>query len=80
MVFDDYDAMLAWSIDEPETFWRQIWAYFDVIHDGELKEVMSADPMPDTRWFTGTTLNYAEHVLRLEEAGDPKRVDVASLV
>lgn len=74
LTFDDYDAMLAWSIDEPEAFWRKIWAYFDVIHDGKIKEVMSTNPMPDTRWFTGTKLNYAEHVLRLEEAGDPARV------
>lgn len=74
MEFTNYDAVLAWSIAQPEAFWHMLWRYFDVIHDGDIVEVMTAEPMPNTRWFTGTRLNYAEHVLRLENTGDPDRV------
>lgn len=69
----DYRELHAWSVAEVDAFWRAIWDYFDVIHDGEIEEVRTADPMPRTRWFTGTRMNYAEHVLRHEANGDPDR-------
>src|SRR5690606_15353615 len=34
-------------------------------------EVMSDDPMPRTRWFEGSTLNYAEHIFRNKTADRP---------
>lgn len=69
--FDDYMSLWQWSVNAPDAFWRAIWDYFDIIHDGEIDEVMTADPMPRTRWFTGTRLNYAEHVLRHEAEAAP---------
>lgn len=66
-------SLWQWSVDEPEAFLQALWDHFDVIHDGELAEVRTQDPMPRTRWFTGTRLNYAEHVLRNETNGDPPR-------
>lgn len=71
--FDGYWDLWQWSVDDPAAFWRSIWDYFDLIYEGEIDEVMTADPMPRTRWFTGTRLNYAEHVLRHEFSGDPNR-------
>lgn len=71
--FEGYTDLWQWSVDDLEGFWSAIWDYFDVIHDGEIEAVMSADSMPRTRWFTGTRLNYAEHVLRHELSGDPAR-------
>jgi acetoacetyl-CoA synthetase len=50
-----------------------MWDYFDPIHEGEIDQICTDDPMPRTRWFTGTRLNYAENVLRLENDGDPNR-------
>ena len=64
--FDGYMDLWRWSVGEPAAFWQAIWDYFDIIHDGAIIEVMTADPMPRTRWFTGTRVNYAEHVLRHE--------------
>lgn len=72
--FNDYMSLWQWSVDEPAAFWRAIWEFFDIIHDGEIIEVMTADPMPRTRWFTGTKLNYAEHVLRHEAEAAPEDV------
>ena len=60
----DYWSLFNWSIQDPQAFWQSQWDYFDILHDGEIKQIRTDDPMPKTRWFTGTRLNYAEHVLR----------------
>jgi len=62
--FNDYHALWNWSVSEPESFWRSLWDYFKIMHDGEVKEVISKDPMPHTKWFEGTHLSYAEHIFR----------------
>lgn len=62
--FDDYKALWSWSVSEPAAFWATLWDYFDIIAHQPYTQVMSDDPMPDTRWFEGSTLNYAEHIFR----------------
>lgn len=62
--FTDYDELWQWSIDHTEDFWESIVAYFEVIIHTPYSNVHSDDPMPDTRWFEGATLNYAEHIFR----------------
>ncbi|GAB4362743.1 MAG: acetoacetate--CoA ligase [Oricola sp.] len=71
--FDGYRDLWSWSVSDIGAFWQSIWDYFDVIADGEVESVVTDNPMPRTRWFTGTRLNYAEHVLRHETTGDPAR-------
>jgi acetoacetyl-CoA synthetase len=61
---EEYADLWKWSTDEPEQFWRSIWDYFDVQHDGEFDQVLSGHMMPGARWFEGTKLNYAEHIFR----------------
>jgi len=60
--FKDYAQIWQWSVDQPSVFWESIWKYFDVISHSPYKEVMSVDDMPNTKWFSGSTLNYGEHV------------------
>lgn len=69
----DYTALWNWSVANPELFWQAVWDYFEVIAEGQTDQVRTDDAMPETRWFTGTRLNYAEHVLRHEHTGDPGR-------
>lgn len=69
----NYQDLWRWSVDDLAGFWRALADYFDVIYDGEIQQVLTDDPMPHTRWFTGTRMNYAEHVLRHETSGDPAR-------
>jgi acetoacetyl-CoA synthetase len=59
-----YDELWRWSVDEPEAFWASVWHHFEVL--GRLGDgpVLSGGPMPDVRWFAGTTLNYARNALR----------------
>lgn len=62
--FDNYDELWKWSVENLTEFWQSISDFFKVKYYTRPTEVMSADPMPHTRWFTPGTLNYAEHVFR----------------
>ncbi|MCB0564287.1 MAG: acetoacetate--CoA ligase [Phaeodactylibacter sp.] len=62
--FATYPEAWSWSVDQPADFWESIWQYFDIASHSPYHRVMSDDPMPDTRWFEGSTLNYAEHIFR----------------
>jgi acetoacetyl-CoA synthetase len=72
--FDGYQDLWDWSVKDQTGFWSAISDYFELISEGTTTAVVTADPMPRTRWFTGTRMNYAEHVLRHEMTGDPARV------
>mgnify|MGYP003633146800 FL=1 len=62
---DDYSALWQWSVAEPEDFWAALWRYFEVISDTPYQQVMSSREMrPGVTWFTGSKVNFAEHILR----------------
>ena len=69
--FASYDEAWRWSVDDPGAFWTSVWRYFEVQASGAVTADGSPDvgladaAMPGARWFPGTTLNYAEHALRL---------------
>lgn len=62
--FNDYHELWQWSVDNTKAFWESIWQYFEVKAYTPYKAVHTDHPMPDTQWFTGSTLNYAEHIFR----------------
>ena len=68
----DHEALRAWSVDDLEGFWAAIWDYFDIISDDGYDSVLESRVMPGARWFTGSRVNYAEHILR-READHPER-------
>ncbi|HSW14986.1 MAG TPA: acetyl-coenzyme A synthetase N-terminal domain-containing protein, partial [Solimonas sp.] len=63
----DYDALWRWSVDETEAFWASVWDYFGVISTTPYTRVLDRREMPGNRWFEGSQVNYAEHLLRHEE-------------
>ncbi|MEF7615091.1 acetoacetate--CoA ligase [Aquincola sp. MAHUQ-54] len=67
----DYAALWRWSIDESQAFWRSIWSYFDVRHDGAAEPVLVGEGLRGARWFTGARVNYAEHLLLHEADAAP---------
>ncbi len=71
--FDGYAELHRWSVTDLPGFWSSIANHFDLMLEGECEQVVTNDPMPRTRWFTGTRANYAEHVLRHETTGNPGR-------
>jgi acetoacetyl-CoA synthetase len=61
--FADYNALWEWSTTDLTGFWSSIWEYFDL--PGKPDTVVTSHTMPGATWFPGTSLNYAEQVLRL---------------
>lgn len=67
--FRNYNALWNWSVTSLEDFWESIWEYFRVISTKRYKKVLLPRKMPGAKWFTGSSLNYAEHVFRGSAAG-----------
>lgn len=61
-----YEEVWQWSVDRPAEFWTTIWEYFDVLGDRADGPVITGT-MPQTEWFAGSTVNYAENALRRTE-------------
>ncbi|MCV0402916.1 MAG: acetoacetate--CoA ligase [Chloroflexi bacterium] len=77
LTFADYDALLAWSIEDLDGFWSSVWDHFGV-SGGEAPGPALADArMPGSRWFPGAQLNWAEHCLRLAGRRDDDVVVIA---
>lgn len=60
----DYDAFWHWSVANLDAFWQSFARHFDIAFHDECTCVLTSSVMPDAEWFTGATLNYAEHALR----------------
>jgi acetoacetyl-CoA synthetase len=71
----DYAGIHAWSIDEPDAFWRAVWDFCEIIGSAgdvgaTVLEVDSGVPpnLAAARFFPNATLNVAENLLvRLPE-------------
>src|SRR5262245_50077040 len=61
--FNSYYELWQWSTDHLDEFWLSILEYFSVLYDGNVGNVVSGT-MPQSRWFEGIKLNYAEHIFR----------------
>ena len=60
-------------MNEIEAFWGAVWDYFDVQSSTPYQAVLSERRMRGAKWFEGSRLNYAEHLLR-HEAEAPERI------
>ncbi|MEX2525249.1 MAG: acetoacetate--CoA ligase [Gammaproteobacteria bacterium] len=67
--FPDYQSLWQWSVDDQDAFWEAIWQYFDVRSSTPYEKVLGRREMPGAEWFPGARLNYAENMLRREQAG-----------
>jgi acetoacetyl-CoA synthetase len=64
----DYTALYRWSVDHPEAFWREVWAYGDLVGDAGTRTLVDGDKMPGARWFPDARLNFAENLLARRSA------------
>jgi acetoacetyl-CoA synthetase len=71
--FGGYEELWRWSVGRPADFWGTIWDYFGVRGDRGPGPVLDGGPMPDVRWFSGATINYARNALRTAQT-DPDRI------
>lgn len=67
---ENYKELWKWSVENLEQFWESIWEYFGVISHTPYSRVLESKKMPGAKWFTGATLNYAEHAFRNARGSD----------
>jgi acetoacetyl-CoA synthetase len=65
--FADYHELWRWSVDDLEGFWGAITDFFGVRFRTPYSRVLPDRTMPGAQWFTGSHLNYAEHLVGLPE-------------
>lgn len=68
LAFRTYDELWNWSVTDIEGFWSAVWHFFDIQAITSYDQVLADRKMPGAKWFTGATLNYAEHIFRKEAA------------
>ena len=64
LAFPGYSDLYSWSISNRQTFWELVTEYFYITFHQPPEAVLATDTMPGAQWFPGSTLNYAEHLLR----------------
>ena len=62
-----YDRLYNWSVTEIPLFWETLWKYFDIIHSKPYERVLEGNYIPETVWFPGARLNFAENLLRYND-------------
>ena len=63
--------MWEWSTTHIEAFWESLWEYIDVKAHTPYSAVLNSGKMPGAQWFSGATLNYAEHIFRAASSNRP---------
>ena len=71
--FDNYGELWDWSATNIADFWHSLWAYFEIKSKSGYHKVIEkpATGMIGTKWFTGATVNYAEHIFRNKTNASP---------
>jgi acetoacetyl-CoA synthetase len=75
--FSDYEALWRWSITDLDGFWTSIWDFFHVRAHSPYSRVREGADIASTRWFTGATLNYAEHLLPDDTSNEDRTAIIA---
>jgi acetoacetyl-CoA synthetase len=71
--FENYQSLWEWSVKNIASFWESLWQFCNIISHSPYSEILAKPPegMIDTKWFSGSTLNYAEHILRNKSSKFP---------
>ena len=72
--FERYEELWQWSVADLEGFWASLWDYFGVRASAPYERVLGSRGLPGAEWFPGARLNFAEHMLGLEEDMDQNAV------
>lgn len=65
----DYPALHRWSVEYPENFWSAVWDFCDVRAERRATQILAdGNLMPGAQWFIDARFNYAENLLRRDDA------------
>lgn len=67
IVFEDYQDLWKWSVDDLEAFWATVWKYFNVSDADYI--VLEERKMPGATWFAGSDVNFAQRVFAAKQEG-----------
>lgn len=68
---DNYADLHAWSVEQPDVFWQTIWDDNEVIsHSAPTATWTPSADVKQVEWFPGSTLNFAENMLRYRDDRD----------
>lgn len=63
--FDTYDDLYQWSIDNTADFWQALCDFCEVRFSKAADTILvQPGDMTTAKWFSGSELSFAEHVLR----------------
>ncbi len=66
---DAIERLHRWSVEHPAEFWQAVWDLGAVKASRAAEAVLvDGDRMPGARWFEGARLNFAENLLRRDDA------------
>lgn len=66
--FTGYDELYAWSVDNIEAFWAEMWRFAGIISSQDYDAVVDdLSRFPGADWFPGSRLNFAENLLRFRD-------------
>jgi acetoacetyl-CoA synthetase len=85
---EGYADLWRWSIADLPAFWTSVWDFYG-LRGSRGDAVLEGTEMPGFRWFAGSELNFAEHlllgaddalaVIAANEAGEERRVSYGEL-
>ncbi|HSU76393.1 MAG TPA: AMP-binding protein, partial [Burkholderiales bacterium] len=68
---NSYPEFYRWSVESPEEFWADVWAFCGVQAARKGATVLvDGDKMPGAHWFPEARLNLAQNLLRRGDRGD----------
>ena len=67
--FNDYPSFYRWTVEHPEQFWDSLWKFAGVRAAAKGSRVLAdGERMPGARWYPDARLNFAENLLRKNDA------------
>ena len=62
--FESYEQLHRWSLEHPESFWSSFTQFAGInFKEPSTKILEIGDHMIDSKWFVGSQLNFAEHLI-----------------
>ena len=69
-VFNTYEELHAWSVEDREAFWSLVWDFCGVVGQKGERMLVDGERMPGAAFFPEARLNFAENLLVRSGAGE----------